>query len=96
VVTRADMRAAINDARHALSAARAAGLNPSDGERLLSEAVAASYRQEYARSRDLARRCESATLSMLEGAAREEERRGGGPLDGPGAKPLEDGAEEAA
>jgi hypothetical protein len=70
------MRAAINDARHAISAARAAGLNPSDCDRLLSESMAASYRLDYVRSRNLARRAESVALSLLERAAHDEEDEG--------------------
>lgn len=95
VVSREAMRGAINDARHAISAARAAGLNPSDCDRLLSESMAASYRLDYVRARNLSRRAESAALSLLERAAREEERDGEAALaadeDG-----LDEDAEEAA
>ena len=78
-VSRAAMRAAVNDAKQALSAARASGMNPSECERLLSEAVSASYRMDYARARRFARRAESVALSMLERAAAE---NGGGRRDG--------------
>lgn len=89
------MRAAINDAKHAISAARAAGLNPSDCDRLLSEAASASYRLDYVRARNLARRAESVALSLLERAAREEQEE----LDAiceADDEPAEEGAEEAA
>jgi hypothetical protein len=85
-VSRDAMRAAVNDAKHAISAARAAGLNPSECERLLSEAVSASYRMDYARARRFARRSEAVALSLLERSTTENDRvygnreddRGGG------------------
>jgi hypothetical protein len=95
VVSRSAMRAAINDARHAISAARAAGLNPSDCDRLLSESMAASYRLDYVRARNLARRAESVALSMLARAAQEEEDEGG-PLYGEDEELPGEDAEEAA
>jgi hypothetical protein len=93
-VSRSAMRSAINDARHAISAARAAGLNPADCDRLLSESMAASYRLDYVRARNLARRAESVALSMLERTAREEEE--GGPVYGEDAGLPGEEADEAA
>lgn len=89
------MRTAINDAKHAISAARAAGLNPSDCDRLLSAAASASYRLDYVRARNLARRAETVALSLLERAAREEQEE----LDAireEDDEPADEEAEEAA
>jgi hypothetical protein len=95
VVSREAMRSAINDARHAISAARAAGLNPSDCDRLLSDAASASYRLDYVRARNLARRAESVALSLLQRAANEEEHERDA-VDGSDEECLEEEAEEAA
>lgn len=95
VVSREAMRSAINDARHAISAARAAGLNPSDCDRLLSDAASASYRLDYVRARNLARRAESVALSLLQRAANEEEDERDA-VDEADEECLEEEADEAA
>ena len=95
VVSREAMRSAINDARHAISAARAAGLNPSDCDRMLSDAASASYRLDYVRARNLARRAESVALSLLQRAANEEEHERDA-VDEAEEESLEEEADEAA
>lgn len=71
LVTRDAMRAAINDAKEAIRAATSAGLEPVECGRLLTEAIAASYRLDYARARNLARRAEAVAQSLLERAGRQ-------------------------
>lgn len=66
LVTRDAMRAAINNAKEAIRAATAAGLEPVECGRLLTEAIAASYRLDYPRARNLAQRAEAVARSLLE------------------------------
>jgi hypothetical protein len=70
LVTRDAMRTAVADAKQAIQAARTAGMDPEECDRLLSEAIAASYRMDYPRSRNLARKAEMVAMSLLERAAR--------------------------
>ncbi|MEM4729675.1 MAG: putative Ig domain-containing protein [Thermoplasmata archaeon] len=65
-VTKDAMRAAILDAREAIRAGKAAGLELRECERLLAEAMAASYRMDYNRARNLAKKAEAVALSLLE------------------------------
>jgi hypothetical protein len=78
LVTRDAMRTAVTDAKQAIQAAKAAGLEPEECERLLAEAIAASYRLDYLRARNLARKAETVALSFLERAAGEGRWRRGG------------------
>jgi len=70
MVTRDAMRTAVADARQAIQAAKDAGMDPEECNRLLSEAIAASYRMDYPRAQNLARKAETVAMSMLERAAR--------------------------
>jgi len=69
LVTRDAMRTAIADAKRAIEAAKAAGMEPEECERLLSEAMAASYRMDYPRARGLARKAEAVAMALLNRAA---------------------------
>jgi len=69
LVTRDAMRTAVTDAKQAIQAAKAAGLELEECERLLAEAIAASYRLDYLRARNLARKAEAVALSFLVRAA---------------------------
>jgi hypothetical protein len=70
LVTRDAMRIAVADAKQAIQAAKTAGMDPEECDRLLSEAIAASYRMDYPRAKNLARKAEAVAISLLERAAR--------------------------
>ncbi|MGQ9582055.1 MAG: Ig-like domain-containing protein [Thermoplasmatota archaeon] len=71
-VTKDAMRAAVMDAREAIRAGRAAGIDLSECERLLAEAIACSYRLDYTRARNLAKKAEAVAVSLLERVTAEE------------------------
>jgi hypothetical protein len=68
LVSRDAMRTAVADAKQAIQAAKSAGQDPEECQRLLSEAIAASYRMDYPRARNLARKAESVARSFVERA----------------------------
>ena len=66
MVSRDAMRTAVADAKQAIQAARDAGREPVECDRLLAEAIAASYRLDYVRARNQARRAEAVALALIE------------------------------